>query len=179
MTNTMADSTSLATRAFAIFSDQIINEITSESSSYSAENDRLRPLKQYLNKFEVHVGNELIASCNFDTAKVDECPHCACGQKVANWDVSAEKPTLISSAVRSELGLKIAVAGQKVGDFSSYHPLFMVPSLRPFVCICHLMSQGSGHSVYGRLRGFTEEVRRLCDYILLYVLCLSLFLINA
>ena len=111
-------------------------------------------LSLYLEPFEVHVGNELIASCNFDSAKVDECPHCACGQKVANWDVSAEKPTPVSG----KLGLKIAVAGQRVGDFDTYHPLFMVPSLRPFVCICHLMSQGSGHSVYGRLRGFTEEV---------------------
>ena len=155
----MADSTSIATRAFAIFSDQIINEITNESLTYSAENERLHPLRQLLNNFEVHVGNELIASCNFDSAKVDECPHCACGQKVANWDVSAEKPTLISDAVRDgKLGLRIVIAGQSVGDFSSYHPLFMVPSLRPFVCICHLMSQGSGHSVYGRLRGFTEEV---------------------
>ena len=154
----MADS-SIATRAFAIFSDQIISEISNESVTYSSENDRLRPLKQYLNNFEVHVGNKLIASCNFDTAKVDECPHCACGQKVANWDVSAEKPTLIADAVRSgKLGMRIAIAGQRVGDFSTYHPLFMVPSLRPFVCICHLMSQGSGHSVYGRLRGFTEEV---------------------
>ena len=153
MTNTMADSTSLAARAFAIFSDQIINEITNESLAYSAENKRLQPLKQLLNSFEIHVGNELIASCNFDTVKVDECPHCSCGQKVANWDVTAPRPTLISEAVRSgKLGLKIAVAGQRIGDFSSYHPLFMVPSLRPFVRICHLMSQGSGHSVYGRLR---------------------------
>lgn len=34
------------------------------------------------------------------------------------------------------------------------------------------MSQGSGHSVYGRLQGFTEEVssRERCN-VLVFVLC--------
>lgn len=164
----------LAAKAFTIFSNEIINDITQQSAILSKENERLRPLRDYLNTMEILVDNESIASCNFDSAKVDECPHCACGQKVASWDVSSTstgRPTLLSHATKKN-GMKIAVSGQRVGDFASYHPLFMVWSRSPFICICHLMSAGSGHSVYGRLLNLSEEVRRsghTCLYLFFYM----------
>ena len=71
----------------------------------------------------------------------------------------AAKAFSIFSATKKNR-MKIAVSGQRVGDFASYHPLFMVWSRSPFICICHLMSAGSGHSVYGRLLNLSEEVRR-------------------
>ena len=166
--------TGLAAKAFTVFSNEIINDITQQSAILSKENERLRPLRDYLNTMEILVDNESIASCNFDSAKVDECPHCACGQKVASWDVSSTstgRPTLLSHATKKN-GMKIAVSGQRVGDFASYHPLFMVWSRSPFICICHLMSAGSGHSVYGRLLNLSEEVRRsghTCLYLFSYM----------
>ena len=114
----------LAAKAFTIFSNEIINDITQQSAILSKENERLRPLRDYLNTMEILVDNESIASCNFDSAKVDECPHCACVQKVASWDVSS-KDVLLSHATKKN-GMKIAVSGHRVGDFASYHPLFMV-----------------------------------------------------
>ena len=91
---------------------------------------------------------------------------------MASWDVSSTgRPTLLSHATKKN-GMKIAVSGQRVGDFASYHPLFMVWSRSPFICICHLMSAGSGHSVYGRLLNLSEEVRRsghTCLYLFSYM----------
>ena len=45
---------------------------------------------------------------------------------MASWDVSSTgRPKLLSHATKKN-GMKIAVSGHRVGDFASYHPLFMV-----------------------------------------------------
>ena len=141
-----------------MFSNVVNNGVAEENHDLANDISRLRPLRDLLNKMEIRVDNKVISSCEFDSASVDECCHCACGQKVASWDVDhPRRGMLLSSAVREKRGMKVAIAGQCVGDFSHYAPLFMVPSLSPFVCVCQIIAKDSGHSIYVRVTNLSEE----------------------
>ena len=162
----MDDTPNVAARAFDIFSNEIVNEIKLESETYSKENAKLKHVKEFMNKIELCIdidrAGEPIAWTTFDSANVDECPHCACGQKVANWQLRATSAIPLRKTMRNN-GMKIIIAGTGVCKFEEYHPLFTVTSRSPFLCICHLMSGESGYSVYGPVSSLTSEVSgRLC-----------------
>ena len=117
-----------------------------------------------MNKIELTIDGEPIAMSAFDSAKVDECPHCACGQKVANWQLRTTSAIPLRKTTRKNR-MKLVISGQSVGNFEEYHPLFMVTSRSPFLCICHLMSGESGHSVYGPVSSLTSEVSDHLRYV--------------
>lgn len=109
LTKTMDDTPNIAARAFDIFSNEIVNEIKLESETYSKENAKLKHVKEFMNKIELCIdrAGESIAWTTFDSANVDECPHCACGQKVANWQLRATSAIPLRKTMRNNgIGMK-------------------------------------------------------------------------